>query len=381
MERLAKADMDGWSAAVDAMNGDHAILKQAFLDRWQANAPSEGPAGLPSDDFVALEMGWSAYLELFFLSFETDHPQARLVAKAIQEAYLATPHPTLDLGEVWLTDILALRRYPPPQSPPSRPARPGPRTVSLEAARTILKVLAHISRDVPAPDRGSYLFFRRIYAAIVNALVSEIVEAVGPGAPAFELEIGRRIVAPEARSVFRTLAGLAANPSGWRPYPDVVAYEGVRKDWKHRIGELTDTLAHVNEGLDLIGRQNLENHAALVEDHRDTVARLLDDSFYRLLMADCVSRPTAEAKRLQSMLRAIRVLHEASNNYGPPAGMTLDRAPVQAMLWHGQKADPILQPQIGGLIDWDGPTPMTQLDIIKAVDAIERRQHDSAESV
>lgn len=353
---LAEPQLAVWRETLSRPNASKTLGEHLAQRRWRDNRFGAAPPGLPAFSAVSEDLDWSISLECFLLQADRETPETRALIDAVGFAYEHLK-PTLDHGEVWLGDILALRRAPAARDPLVPAELPTITSVNLAAVRLILNAASAIANDAPEPSEAAYLFFRRIYGQLVNALVSEVVEADRFGAPRIDFQSGARVTAPEAGSVFRELAGLpGANPAWQQIDPRPEGLQTWTADaqqmqirliaqWQGVVAALVDVLAHLNEGLDLLAakatRRSKADFKARVAEQGAALARLFDDGFYRLLVVDVSERGEAEARRLRDMRLGLVILQREADRHGSPFAMTCDEGTARAILWHGQRADPL----------------------------------------
>lgn len=326
VSRLVQRALPAWHLAAQEVVVDRARLADGLQTRWARNASTVAPDGMPAMPGISEEYGWSTALELYLTGFDDADERCEALFAAFVDADLSLAEPSR--GEVWLGDVLALRRMP-----HAAHAVPAMRrsVADMRVADHILDRVAILSRCIPTPDEEAYAFFDRIYAMLTNVLVSEVVEADRPGWVQSQFQSGRRLLTPDARSVFRNLASVRHMVAGWPEAPRRGHWE-TSSAWTRRIGELVDSLTVLNPQLERLAASALPSDRAppaLVEEFKAEMSRYFDDSFSRLLAAD--PRETATKDDLLSAL----------DRLGGTRSLNVDRLTIQATLWGGQRSDPL----------------------------------------
>lgn len=345
-----------WCAAIDAT--DLEALAQGFADRWARNSTTSPPSPLPRVTGVSDAYGWASCLEMFLIAHEGASPQSEKLKKAMMAAH-GQGGWDLGMGDVWLEDILALRRAPPPIALGRWRGRPS--DVDLEVTEFILRALAAPCREYPEPDFPSFNYFFGVYSGITNALVSEIVEYDREGAVWLAYQSGARVLPPDARSVFRTVAALKRFTEGdeWRGAPGL-ALSRIAMTWRGLITDLTDTIAVLNDDLDAVGEaiayEDPKALKAAIDLASENMARAFDKDFYRLLLAELTRpfdapRTSRDTRRLERMERAIEKIEAEKSGYcGHPAGLYADKSLFAGRLYGGQTEDGLAPVSTG---HWD----------------------------
>lgn len=324
--RMAEHAEAMWSKALEEAVADRGPVVRGLVDRWTRNASTMPPEGLPAMPGVSDEYGWSVALELYLARLPEADPRSDALFSAFREAELELADDAR--RDVWLGDVLALRRMP-----RSLHRFPSWRRHAwdLEVADHILGSVGYLCRCIPAPDEESYAFFDRIYAMLTAALVSEVVEVGVPGWVQSQFQSGRRLLPPEARSVFREVAAARHMAAEW-PSDERRRYVRTSNAWADSIAALVGSLTLVNPQLPLIGaarRSRWRQTPQLGHDPKEELSRYFDDSFERLLVAD-----PRETEIKEDLLAALIDLNGRPSLY-------VDRLTVQSMLWGGQRTQPL----------------------------------------
>jgi hypothetical protein len=322
---LVERALPVWNRALDALAADPGPLAAGLCERWLENASTLAPDGMPNMPGISEEYGWAAALELYLASLRMADTRTATLFSAFRRACALID----DNGrhDVWLGDILALRRLPP------KALEGGDLDGGWngEGLGLVLENAEYFSKKIPAPDEDSYAYYDRIYALLTNALVSEIVEAESPGWVQSQYQSGRRLLPPDAHSIFRQAARAATSVRNWSAESQN-KYRDMRETWGTRIADLADAITLLNPKLEELGIPDLLSGRAAalnVDAFEHELARYFDDSFCRLLMAD-----PRESPRNARLLAALKKL-------GATTSLYVDHLTVQATLWGGQKEDPL----------------------------------------
>jgi hypothetical protein len=321
-----------WDSAVDGFLTDPVALEDAFLERWQTNAITLAPSGLPRAPEVARDHGWAVALEFYLIGFEVANKRSDLLRDAIIKAESKVDE--MRRGEAWLEDILALRRLPPTSIAYNDAFG---ETIDWNALECMLVAARRIARDLPRPDMDSYLFLARLYQIMTNALVSEVVETNATGRVALEFAIGRRLMPVDARSLFRTFSETPDLDRRWGAFE--VQFSDIQEAWRELIATLVDTLSLLNRDLSgLPDEYSLRMRPGRLKQltEQRIFARQLDQSFYRLLKADMPGRETVSGGIVDDFAGALEVLSAIARPGRAPYGFYPAGTEVRRKLWGGE---------------------------------------------
>lgn len=341
-----------WDAAIDRLLAEPGKLQRAFMKRWFSNAISSPPDGLPPSVALAEAHGWSCALETYLLARDVPDQRSSLLKEVIAGAAKIY---TGGHGDAWLADILALRRVPLPAGAQRKyglKAMPG-----IEIAQAILGNVAKISRELPVAEPAAYRFFRRRYEMLSEALVSEIVDPDEAGPVALDVQSGARPVPANARSVFSAIAGLGRP---WLFTPQERQGVQLVKDlWANQIGELSDSIALLNDGLIELGAERsgweARGEETELEAAQQALARQFDRAFFRFLAADNPHRENHNRSENFSLLRALDRLSKASPAavFGPAAGIIAPET-ARGILWEAREAESAVVYDASGTVVVEG---------------------------
>jgi hypothetical protein len=339
-----------WDGALDALAGDTEKLAEHLRQRWRANAPTIAPGELRHVRGFFEEYGWSAALEAYLLGIEVANDRVQTLLSAFERATDSSDD--ADLQNVWLGDLLALRRAPPVSRRIWFRKIEEPNVV---AATLILRGLSRITNRLPLPVPSAYAQFSFVYDMIATALVNEVVESdVSTSLAAMRYAAGTRVTPPDSRSVFQAIAANRVRLEG--------ACDATTL-WADLIEQLVDGLIYLNDGLELIGAPagsvpfSKRPHPS---DFEELLPRMLDSSFYRFLAAD----PRIAEKR-DWLTRALECLHEREGRSSPPGMLFTDIPTVQAVLWGNRAA---IDHEDDGLVEQEGGV----IGVSEEVERIER---------
>jgi hypothetical protein len=189
-------DLDWIAQWAEWLAQEHAVpwLAEDLRDRWSENMPDYSPRGLAADSVTHLTGRWWDALELFLLDDRCSQAAAVTVLHAISTAFEELK-PDLLMGEVWLNDVLALRR--------ARAFGVGGAEADRRAAcKLMITALGTLHDKYPNPTADAYKYFARLYAAVTNAMVVEIYE---PVLMENQRRDGRRVTSPCDFTLFTEL--------------------------------------------------------------------------------------------------------------------------------------------------------------------------------
>lgn len=321
--RVFPGNPEQWDETFAAAAANPGTLERALIERWTLNAPTLAPLDLTVPGTFVHEYGWSAALETYLLDKETRDNPVEVLVTAVQAASAVCD--TELMHDVWLADVLALRRVPPLSR--RETFRGIVEQPDIDTANVIVDSLSRIARRLPTPDSAAYAYFSAIYDMITIATVSEIVEVDSRiGTLAVRYHSGMRPFRPEVRSLFGTIAA-------GRSLDNTNRRIAVLRKMATVVEQLVDGLAFLNPRLETLARLNATNAAVepALEEFAGSLSRYFDDSFYRLLAAD----PRA-GERQEALMKGLELLHRHANRLGPPAGLYVDAATIQAKMWAGR---------------------------------------------
>jgi hypothetical protein len=319
---------------VTLASGETDRLAAELAERWKDNAPTRQPSGLPGQELTE-DFGWSVALEAFLLSLPERSELTNELVKVFAAAMRLLPQDSFH--DVWLADLLALRRAPPLQV--TRIFGPRREEADLTTLRFILDQLPSVTKLLPAPDIEAYRYFTSIYDTLTTVLVSEIVEADHEYGPlATRYQAGARPIRADARSLLRSAVADRAMYDSWPSDPKRDERNRLLASTGDLIKDLVDGLCFLSQELEQIGLFGEDAPEHLLIQAEASPARYFDDSLYRLLAADPRPDPRHEVFR-----RALDLLHVRSGRPGPTAGLYVDVAEMPSRLWGSKSIEPELE--------------------------------------
>lgn len=183
---------EGWFARCNLMMGEEGAseeLAKTLLRRWSDDTDEVRPPQLSFANADNLPFSWSDLIEPLVASDEFEETATDSLLSAYHSATQAFG-PDLKRGVTWFFDLMPLRfvKFSSAREDSAR-----------SALNLLLNGMEKVAGIYPEPDYTTYQIFYQIYAAIANALVTELRE---PSVIESDFRSGDRLVLPDTVTLF-----------------------------------------------------------------------------------------------------------------------------------------------------------------------------------
>ena len=266
-----------------------ASLRDLLLKRWKERRAKLASGFLTPRFLDKMGFPWSMVLGFAIAQEDLSDAARQNLIGAFEDA-LHEFEPGLEKGQVWLTDLLALRylRYSPHDA-----------DLAQRAMELMLEGLEKVPAKTPKRDFRFYQRFYQIYSAITEALVTEPLE---PETIRESFRAGARLLPETYQSLFQHMARFAEEADqqaelaviGLRGNRRSAARSSELRNWSKlalRCESITNslfaTLCGINRDFSdqMDGRKEGDDYPTFAADSVYSLARELDVPWFRLAHA------------------------------------------------------------------------------------------------
>ncbi|MDC1198830.1 hypothetical protein N8071_00440 [bacterium] len=249
---MAKNWKQDWQKILDA-DGSRDKLVNDFVIRWKRNSPNYIPANLHIHPHQEEFYQWWDALQAFLLDdqFDNEGRYTNIIIESIKSA-INSSKPNIEWGEVWIMDILALRR-----------AKNSTDNDLNDLIALIFQMIDSLSDVELQAELETYMAAERIYGELGDCMVSEIYEknivltALGDN----EIDLDFSKFGSSSFTIFHILERdrlkLYSDENAEHPEQKFILTEEIARAYQYRTDRLIHTFTALN--LKSAGEKNINN--------------------------------------------------------------------------------------------------------------------------